>query len=549
MEESQFNIAKEKLFSIIKDIKANREIRSNFQLILNILNQYPDLVEFLSLDTIKTHGLRSSLTEFLELLDYFEPGELKEIIDRKMLLFLCEIIYNYIEKERINYLQMDRNEDSEKNNDHHTSNHTNENESNIFNFQNTECEPNESEELHYIDYIDDENVVLIIKLFEKMFKDEKNIYLLTELYNLGFFDLMNVIITDQVCSLYENIFFMKKYGKEVNRSVKPCTNMPIYEIQRKMFLGQMVVKEKRLNDRFYFKEQFNLCADEIYTKIIDIIFNTNIFYFFQDCRIKRLVHTCNFYFSFKKEHFEFVYDDDIITDLQKLIIQNDTCEYITLYVNILKNITENRNVITVKMLSNNEMNNKIHKLFEGKDLPINKEIALYYYYFLEAIIKYNSLLLVDEIEISDYIKEIGKECNINKITDLLNYEIEEKAEITKLLSILYNNGVKTYFYKISSIILIRNIMMEIDRDFSKTVLKDFLEFMESSHYNFSRILFPFEEKKVRAKKPKIHDDELINSADDKSLDENVDVLEPEKDKTEIEKENIIDDGDSDLFDI
>ncbi|KAM0675884.1 hypothetical protein GVAV_000660 [Gurleya vavrai] len=339
-----------------------------------------------------------------------------------------------------------------------------------------------------IDYIENDDVNAIINLFNNLFTLNNSTFLLQLIYDVGIFDLFNVLITENVCFLYDSIFKNKIFLYEKNEVENVLqVKFPIYEIKRKLFDGQVVFKEKKFVDNKILLDDILKVNDNIYKLIIDDFLEKNGCYFIMENGIKNLINVFNYYFStISENNFDdtknilyYVLTDLIIKEIQNAIIKEETQANLKFYASILKYSIqmENYKPIITKLVCNFEFNKKIFKLLEIKNKIILKETCLVIHKIFNTIYFFNKNV-IDHIDTSGFFYILEKEKNISIIFDLLNYESEFNFCILDLIKIMYKNCRKENFYKLSNIILIRYVGYKYEKEFCDIFLYDFLMYLK-----------------------------------------------------------------------
>lgn len=333
------------------------------------------------------------------------------------------------------------------------------------------------------------------------------------LYDCGFFILLNSVVSKEAAELYSAIFMHKRYTKN-EQVIGKDTEDIMYEIKRKYFDSEIVFGN---GDIFLLKE-FPLdytATYQICKNIFDNLYNTS-FFDLLDLDLNLNLHLMNYC------DWDYLYLCGSL-DLKMLIINNEYLA-IRIYRKMLDCLKENM-IIYLNKIEDNNLIKHIIKILESKDKKIVMECVLILY-------NYNKFFelnwkLFTENRIRNIFELLEFICNDSCIKDCTGDEQNENCKAKKvliLLSEIYCNVPKEYFYKPSFLILI-NVWDKIfmkhkcwEFPFFITFYSDIIDFLIKNTHNFARMLFPF--KNVRSKRKgstlKLKDgiDDDVNSSDE-----------------------------------
>jgi hypothetical protein len=398
-------------------------------------------------------------------------------------------------------------------------------------------------------YIDDDNVMRILKIYSLLVKSSPSI--LRTLLEIKFFELIGCIVSEEVAMLYESIFLFTEdkptgYNHVCNRM---NMNLPIHEIQRRQFEPEIVFKEKKLLAQEKYRSRYK--GGIARKKIIEIIAGGNIYYLIENNAVGNIIHFLNCFFSFKpslggsltrgesssslsdlddRKKPEFgcninsLYSDPKIRDIQTLVVSRTSIEVLKVYKHILKNAIDG--LIVRKMIRDEDALDKIYKSIASKDVELARESVLIISIICKKMQAENDISFYckkerfvndKELKREDIFRKVGTEKNVRMIFEVLKYECcgakgdigvnnyprklcEEKVEILQLMNDLYETGRKECFYKISHLMILKSIKDGFSCDegtirFINEYYRDILFYLSKNPYNYGRILFSYEERK------------------------------------------------------
>lgn len=516
MEEMDYELSKAKIIETIKNIKkssARDEIKRYYANILSILTYHQAIIDDIDLNALKHTGLKFAMNEFLELLAMADPNKYNIFFDAETIMTLTTIIYEYLQREYNNFkgikqadLEINKPDTAALDVTSSEERHPNpiNTEKSSTGMENHKGDSEDTE--FYIDYIDDPTVNCIIELFSKTFLESKNVYLLKLMHENAFFSLIGIIVTDNSCHIYQNIFKNKVYFREKNEHHVKAPKGPssLAEIQRKLFEPHTIVKEKAFIDEYEISTENIMVDDSIYLRIAEELFSRNLFFIIHEMGIKSIIHPVLFLFEYKSnlmsrdpnEFISMFYNDEVIFGLNETLFGDESVYFIKLHSFLLKHLNEQEKskILFCKLVLDSNQFEKVMKSFQKADIYHKKTFFVWVYLLLRHIETFDKYF-EEEINIKDYIRSTEIMKQLKYIIDLLNYKFEERRYIVKLVRLLYKYGDKAQFYKISYYIIYRHVIFKYDEIFARLIFSDILKYHQSSLYNFPKILFDFKPRK------------------------------------------------------
>ncbi|WUR03711.1 uncharacterized protein VNE69_06032 [Vairimorpha necatrix] len=353
------------------------------------------------------------------------------------------------------------------------------------------------------------------KLYEKMYQNYEYIldfidvfvgkykFTINLLYECGFFCLLNGIIDTKTCKIYNTIFkgviSSTKSSKEDLVSNKDC----FYEIQRKQFDSEIIFNENNLIKfkKFSFFKEGSSYHEKIYENLV----NTSLYNLIM-CDFKEMDNVINY----KKNEYEFLYENNELIE--------GCFEKKLTYLRIIRiHFYNYKEMVDIGFLK------KISKFLTDKLFSVRYEVLLILSLQQEMYIRFNENKIRCIFQILEY-----------EITECIKCEEEKCDGECTLLSILdflhkiYTSGNKLFFYKISFLILLREISKKIGHIFIAEYFKDIVEYFKIERNNISRILFPYQPKRGSAPEIKLDFSNIKNKENFSEIeleDENLSEIE------------------------
>ncbi|TBU09424.1 hypothetical protein CWI36_0031p0060 [Hamiltosporidium magnivora] len=264
-----------------------------------------------------------------------------------------------------------------------------------------------------------------------------------------------------------------------------------------------------------------------------------------------------------------------ITELQNELKSFPKVCYFEIYINMLELIRNHsqKQILIRKVFQNTEFISKISAFITDKNLEISiNSVKIIYNHFVllkeffdKNLFLYRGNSKLEKNNIKDLFRCLNKEKKIQRMFTLLQYSCKcvsgcnyGNCIYPRVLIVLGNtflNGKKEFFYKPSNLALmwsIHNFFPEFADEkivtfdlsnfscFFKIYFEKFMNFLSKNPYNYAKILFPIENKKIEKKEAKfnvqIDQDEAefnIKNNDLISSEEGEQTLEPYNSKSKI----------------
>lgn len=321
------------------------------------------------------------------------------------------------------------------------------------------------------------------KLYEKLYDDYNPnldfVYKMIGKYesfiglldSCGYFCLLNGIIDTKTCKIYNTIFKEYVYTHNDNNVIKLHNKDCFYEVQRKQFDNEIIFNEDNIIKFKNFTKHKQ--GTSVHNKIYEGLVNTSM-YNLISCDFNEMDWVINY----RKNDFCF------ILDFEELL--NGCYEKKINYLRMVRNYYKD-----YKYLNDTGFYKKISKFLDDKDFNLRYEVLLILCQYENLSIHFSEKKIRNIFEILEY-----------KIVDCTNCKDDESCEgectlnsILDLLYKIYTETTKVYFYKISYLILLRELNIRIGHIIFYDYFRDLILYFRDSKNNISRVLFPYQKKR------------------------------------------------------
>ncbi|KAK6090196.1 hypothetical protein P3W45_000744 [Vairimorpha bombi] len=300
------------------------------------------------------------------------------------------------------------------------------------------------------------------------------------LYDCGYFCLLNGIIDNKTCKIYNTIFKDRVYNSKDTNKIKLNSKDCFYEIQRKQFDNEIIFNEDNLIKFKNFTKHKQ--GTSVHNKIYEGLITTSMYNLIL-CDFNEMDCVINY----KKNDFWFILDNEDLL--------NGCYEKKPNYLRMIRNYYKD-----FKYLNDIGFYKKISKFLDDKDFSLRYEVLLILCQYENLSINFSEKKIRNIFEILEYkIDECTNckgdackgECTLNIILDLL-YKI-------------YTETRKDFFYKISYLILLRELNIRIGHIFFYEYFRDLILYFRDNKNNISRVLFPYQKKRTQNENKRSYD--------------------------------------------
>lgn len=299
------------------------------------------------------------------------------------------------------------------------------------------------------------------------------------LYECGFFSLLNSIIDTKTCKIYNTIFANRictfNSDKKDTKMNKDC----FYELHRKQFDSEIIFNE---NNIINFKT-FNPFVQgfTIHNKIYEGLEHSSLYNL-----IEYDINEMDWVINFKKNDYK-----DILN--VEDVLQGCYDKKIT-FIRMARMYLSD-----TKEMKDRNFLKKLCKFLDDKDYLLRYEVLLILSQ-QEIVVNLNEKKIRAIFGMLEYnITECTK-CSENGDNELSTEdggECDGECTLLCILDMLYQiylSHNKLYFYKISYLIILKELSKRVGHIFIAEYLKDIIMYFKENKNNISRVLFPYQTK-------------------------------------------------------